>query len=96
MVDDSSIGEGEIYTGKRAVELGLADSIGNFSEVLEREFENPRIINVMPKNDWGLGTMFGMLQIHSEAGFLKRLLTLKVMKQKKDIQKAQDELENYY
>jgi signal peptide peptidase SppA len=94
--ENLGVGEGEIYTGRRAVELGLADEIGNFSEVLEREFKNPVIVNVMPQNKMSASIWFETFQISSESGFLKRLLAFKIMKQKKDIQKAQDELENYY
>lgn len=94
--DSLGVGEGEIYTGRKAVELGLADEIGNFSEVLERDFKGAVIVNVMPKNKMSASIWFETFQISSESGFLKRLLGLKIMKQKKDIQKAQDELENYY
>lgn len=74
------IADGRFFTGEKALELGLVDSLGNFYDAVDRaaelaKIEDPKL--VYPKEDWNYLDMFlqsmtqnivdGISKFHSQA-----------------------------
>lgn len=49
LVDSADLFTGEVWTGRRAVELGLADGIGTAREVLSERFPDAQPVGVEPR-----------------------------------------------
>lgn len=97
LVKSQALVDGEIFLGTNAVKNGLADEASYYTKVLNEKYPDAKIIsfgNVPARNRFL--AMFEFFQIKSESDFMKRQLTLKIMKQKKDISKMEENFQNYY
>ncbi|OMJ92927.1 hypothetical protein SteCoe_4271 [Stentor coeruleus] len=48
-LDNEAVRKGEVFVGKNAVELGLADGVNDFYSLLAEEFPNIKTFNMKPK-----------------------------------------------
>lgn len=46
---DEDLFSGEVWTGKRAAELGLVDGVGNVREIVSKRFPDAHIVSVEPR-----------------------------------------------